>query len=304
MASSYTSLLKFNQPALGDAGWGTSINNGFTAMVEQAMTGVVTKAVTVAGPNTLGSIANGVSSEARNQFIVLTGTLASPASLTVPAGAADNYKLYFVKNTASDAVTITAGGTGVVVPAGKSMILRVTGTDVEETIGHISGTPTAATASFGTNTTQLATTAFVQAALQALHPVGSIYINATNATNPGTLLGFGTWVAFGAGRVPVGFDSTNVLFDTAEETGGSADAVVVSHTHTITDPGHSHTTTIPTSAVGNSAQSLYSTNSAGTSSTITSSTATTGISVNTAGSSGTNANYQPYITVYMWKRTA
>jgi hypothetical protein len=304
MASSYTSLLKFNQPALGDAGWGTSINNGFTAMVEQAMTGVVTKAVTVAGPNTLGSIANGVSSEARNQFIVLTGTLASPASLTVPAGATDNYKLYFVKNTASDAVTITAGGTGVVVPAGKSMILRVTGTDVEETIGHISGTPTAATASFGTNTTQLATTAFVQAALQALHPVGSIYINATNATNPGTLLGFGTWVAFGAGRVPVGFDSTNVLFDTAEETGGSADAVVVSHTHTITDPGHSHTTTIPTSAVGNSAQSLYSTNSAGTSSTITSSTATTGISVNTAGSSGTNANYQPYITVYMWKRTA
>jgi hypothetical protein len=304
MASSYTSLLKFNQPALGDAGWGTSINNGFTAMAEQAMTGVVTKAVTVAGPNTLGSIANGVSSEARNQFIVLTGTLASPASLTVPAGATDNYKLYFVKNTASDAVTITAGGTGVIVPAGKSMILRVTGTDVEETIGHISGTPTAATASFGTNTTQLATTAFVQAALQALHPVGSIYINATNATNPGTLLGFGTWVAFGAGRVPVGFDSTNVLFDTAEETGGSADAVVVSHTHTITDPGHSHTTTIPTSAVGNSAQSLYSTNSAGTSSTITSSTATTGISVNTAGSSGTNANYQPYITVYMWKRTA
>jgi hypothetical protein len=304
MASSYTSLLKFNQPALGDAGWGTSINNGFTAMVEQAMTGVVTKAVTVAGPNTLGSIANGVSSEARNQFIVLTGTLASPASLTVPAGATDNYKLYFVKNTASDAVTITAGGTGVVVPAGKSMILRVTGTDVEETIGHISGTPTAATASFGTNTAQLATTAFVQAALQALHPVGSIYINATNATNPGTLLGFGTWVAFGAGRVPVGFDSTNVLFDTAEETGGSADAVVVSHTHTITDPGHSHTTTIPTSAVGNSRQALYSTDSSGTSTTIASSTATTGISVNTAGSSGTNANYQPYITVYMWKRTA
>ncbi len=136
MASSYTSLLKFNQPALGDAGWGTSINNGFTAMAEQAMTGVVTKAVTVAGPNTLGSIANGVSSEARNQFIVLTGTLASPASLTVPAGATDNYKLYFVKNTASDAVTITAGGTGVVVPAGKSMILRVTGTDVEEAMTH------------------------------------------------------------------------------------------------------------------------------------------------------------------------
>jgi microcystin-dependent protein len=142
------------------------------------------------------------------------------------------------------------------------------------------------------------------AILQLLYPVGSVYLNATNATNPGTLLGFGTWVAFGAGRVPVGFDSTNVLFDTAEETGGSADAVVVSHTHTITDPGHSHTTTIPTSATGNSRQALYSTDNAGTTATITSSTATTGISVNTTGSSGTNANYQPYITVYMWKRTA
>ena len=75
------------------------------------------------------------------------------------------------------------------------------------------GTPAAPTAASGTSTTQLATTAFVQVALQALHPVGSIYINATNSTNPGTLLGFGTWAAFGAGRVPVGFDSTNTLFD-------------------------------------------------------------------------------------------
>jgi hypothetical protein len=75
-----------------------------------------------------------------------------------------------------------------------------------------------------------------------LFPVGSIYTNATNATNPGTLLGFGTWTAFGAGRVAVGFDAGNVLFDTAEETGGSADAIVVSHTHTATstDSGHTH----------------------------------------------------------------
>jgi hypothetical protein len=67
-----------------------------------------------------------------------------------------------------------------------------------------------------------------------LFPVGSIYTNATNATNPGTLLGFGTWTAFGAGRVMVGFDAGNALFDTAEETGGSADAITVSHTHTAT----------------------------------------------------------------------
>ncbi len=307
MASSYTSLLKFNKPALGDAGWGTSVNAGFTDMVEQSLTGAVNVAVTSGGTTTVPAIADGVSSDARNQFITITGSLTSVQTATVqlPVGTSTNFKLYFVKNSAGGTVTVTtATGTNVAVPNGASMILRVTNAGVEETISHLSGTPTAATASSGTNTTQLATTAFVQAALQALHPVGSIYINATNSTNPGTLLGFGTWVAFGAGRVPVGFDSGNPLFDAAEETGGSADAIVVSHTHTITDPGHSHTTTIPTSATGNSRQALYSTDNAGTTATITSSTATTGISVNTAGSSGTNANYQPYITVYMWKRTA
>jgi hypothetical protein len=187
-----------------------------------------------------------------------------------------------------------------------------------------SGTPslptgtTAVTQGSGNNTTAVATTAFVQAAatavLQLLHPVGSVYINATNSTNPGTLLGFGTWSAFGAGRVPVGFNAADPLFDTAEETGGSKDAIVVSHTHTatVTDPGHFHTTNIGkfdnltadnftagrnTLEDGNfpSGTKAYDTNSK-----------TTGISVSnsTAGSSGTNANLQPYITVFMWKRTA
>jgi hypothetical protein len=137
------------------------------------------------------------------------------------------------------------------------------------------------------------------------YPVGSIYTNATDATNPGTLLGFGTWTAFGAGRVPVGFDAGNALFDAAEETGGSADAITVSHTHTatVTDPGHTHTS----NANVNNAQNL----SGGPSTTLSRQTATidpafTGISVaiSTTGSSGTDANYQPYITVYMWKRTA
>ncbi len=56
----------------------------------------------------------------------------------------------------------------------------------------VTGTATGVTATFGDSTTKFATTAFVQAALAAAYPVGSIYINATNSTNPGTLLGFGT----------------------------------------------------------------------------------------------------------------
>jgi len=176
------------------------------------------------------------------------------------------------------------------------------------------GTPTLPTGTIGVtqsaanSSTALATTAFVQAALSALYPVGAIYINATSSTNPATSLGFGTWTAFGAGRVMVGFDSGNALFDTAEETGGSADAIVPSHTHTatstVTDPTHNHSYTQP--SPGSLVANINGTGAGAVSGTTGS--ASTGItvatSVSTTGVSVTNTNYQPYITVYMWKRTA
>jgi len=207
---------------------------------------------------------------------------------------------------------LIVGATGIMLEGGSAAGIHVTNSSIVNIYGNIqsptfTGTPITPTAASGTNTTQVASTAFVQAAVRALYPVGSIYINATNSTNPGTLLGFGTWTAFGAGRVPVGFNASNTLFDTAEETGGSADAIVVSHTHTattsITDPGHAHNITAAVTGGGSNI-------SQGTSalSTYTTTTATTGITAATtvasSGSSGTNANYQPYITVYMWKRTA
>ena len=164
----------------------------------------------------------------------------------------------------------------------------------------LTGTPTAPTATLGTSNTQLATTAFVQANVSGAYPVGSIYINASVATNPATLFGFGTWESFGAGRVLVGLNSGDTSFDTLGETGGSKDAVVVSHTHSVTDPGHLH-------AGGRTAFLNNGIASGGNDTTSTpgnTGTATTGISINSTGSSGTNANLQPYITVYMWKRTA
>ena len=175
------------------------------------------------------------------------------------------------------------------------------------------GTPTlptgtiAVTQSPGNSGTALSTTAFVQAAIALLYPVGSIYINATSSTNPGTLLGFGTWTAFGAGRVPVGFDSGNALFDAAEETGGAADAALVTHTHTatstVTDPTHFHSTPTGAGAAygqpgGAAAASASTTGAASTGITVATTTAAPAGAV-----SATNANYQPYITVYMWKRT-
>ena len=189
---------------------------------------------------------------------------------------------------------------------------------------------TGVTQSAGNNSTALSTTAYTDAAItavkSALFPVGAIY-TAIVSTNPGTLLGFGTWSAFGAGRVMVGFDSGNALFDTAEETGGSADAITVSHTHTatstVTDAGHTHglmgadntgSSRGLSESQNRNVQGGDNTTNRGYKTTAPTGgenfveTKTTGVTVATTnsstGSSGTNANYQPYITVYMWKRTA
>ena len=163
------------------------------------------------------------------------------------------------------------------------------------------GNPTAATQLFGNSSSRLATTEFVQLALASMYPVGSIYISIL-PTNPNTLFGFGTWVAFAAGRTLVGLDSSDSLFDVVEETGGSKDAVVVSHTHTVTDPGHNH-------IYGKGqVQNIYGGGAGGGVAYLTTNTdtttSTTGITIDSTGVSGTNANIQPYITVYMWKRTA
>ena len=171
----------------------------------------------------------------------------------------------------------------------------------------------------------IATAVATKLDITSLYPVGSIYINASDSTNPASLFGFGTWAVFGAGRVLVSLNSSNALFDAAEETGGSYDATLVAHTHTyssttggggshthsINDPGHVHS--YPYGPV------VGPSNTGGSSTTgpISTDAAVTGISINgvgdhthsvsgttaSSGSSATNANIQPYITVYMWKRT-
>ena len=153
----------------------------------------------------------------------------------------------------------------------------------------LTGTPTAPTADVATDTTQIATTAFVKAAAALLYPVGSIYSNAAVATNPGTLLGFGTWTAFGAGRVMVGLDADDEDFDTVEETGGAK-----THTLTISEmPAHTHTYVED-----------YSTNAYGPNSTGIIKDGTRSKNTGSTGGDTAHNNLQPYIVVYMWKRTA
>ena len=124
----------------------------------------------------------------------------------------------------------------------------------------------------------------------ALYPVGSIYTNATDATNPATLIGFGTWEAFGAGKVPVGIDASDTDFDTAGETGGAK-------THTLTEseiPSHTHTLPI---------QGIYQIFGGGGGYRTRYEPGGTTTTASTGGGQSHN-NLQPYIVVYMWKRTA
>lgn len=149
----------------------------------------------------------------------------------------------------------------------------------------------------GIGTAQLADNAVTSAKLDgdAIYPVGSVYINATNSTNPSTLLGFGTWVAFGAGRVPVGIDSGDTDFDTAEETGGAK-----THTLTVSEiPSHVHGSEL-VSLNDDEGRETFSNNRLEN----VAERATFEGDTDPTGGGDSHNNLQPYIVVYMWKRTA
>jgi hypothetical protein len=129
----------------------------------------------------------------------------------------------------------------------------------------------------------------------SMWPVGSIYINANTNTNPATLLGFGTWQRFGQGKVLVSQDSTDADFDTAGETGGEkehqlTEAEMPSHNHPYTDIYLSYI-----SQSGNN-YNISSGESYGR--------YTTDKTTGSTGGDQPHNNLQPYITVYMWVRTA
>jgi hypothetical protein len=122
-----------------------------------------------------------------------------------------------------------------------------------------------------------------------MYPVGHIMIT-ENSNNPSTYLGVGTWAAYGTGRTLVGIDTSQTEFNTLAKTGGT-------NTVTLTEaqmPIHSHPITTYTNDGGPN----------GVSRSYTGGLSNTNYSTGNAGSGQAHNNLQPYVAVYMWKRTA
>lgn len=151
------------------------------------------------------------------------------------------------------------------------------------------------------------------------HPVGSLYFNATDSTNPGTLLGFGTWEAFGAGRVLVGKASAGT-FSTAGATGGAethtlSAAELASHSHNVSGTSNRRamvfdstnitsvrlTSQVAYPGAGTSYKYMGTNNFADGANPVSADMIS---ATQTAGSGSAHNNLQPYIVVYIWKRTA
>jgi hypothetical protein len=205
MASTYSPSLRLELIGDGDQSgiWGQTTNNNLGALLEQAVSGVIT--ITMTDANYTMSNFNGVVDEARNQVLIVTGTLTATRNLIAPLVE----KTYVVQNNTTGSQSIQligSSGLGVTIPNGIAAYVYSDGTNFYNAIsgsvgnyrvngnltvtgtaaitgattlsstlavtgatslstGSISGVMTALTATAGTNTTQIATTAFVTGAI-------------------------------------------------------------------------------------------------------------------------------------------
>ncbi len=172
---------------------------------------------------------------------------------------------------------------------------------------HLDTDPTLAGKHDGKVPSQKAVKAYVDS--REAFPVGAVFIGVV-ATNPATLLGYGTWAAFGAGRVLVGRDAGDADFDTVEETGGAKTKAISAHAGSAVADHADHNHHFTPNVTGTT-NTFNGTGAAAAVVSLNNNTSTTAGSNATLGHNVTQPNnhtdlnvVQPYIVVYMWKRTA
>jgi hypothetical protein len=249
MASTFSPSLRLELIGDGDQSgiWGQTTNNNLGTLVEQAVAGVIT--VNIADANYTLTNFNGVSDEARNAVITITGTLSQQRNIIAPL--AD--KVFTFRNSTTGGFSIQvigSSGTGVVIPNGATTSIYCDGTNflplntgaagnfsvsgnlsvagttsltgalsgstasfsgaVNSTNSVLSGTPTAPTAAGGTNTTQIATTAFVTGAIGALGTMSTQNANAVAITG-GSITGITDLAVADGGTGSSSLAANNVL---------------------------------------------------------------------------------------------
>ncbi len=136
MPSSYSTNLKIELIATGEQSgtWGVTANNNMGTLIEEAICGVGSVAMTDA--NTTLSIANGVTSTARNVVLSVSGALTATRNLVVPS----INKTYIVYNNTSGGQSIvvkTSSGTGITIPNGQKRMLFGDSTDFYDAISSV-----------------------------------------------------------------------------------------------------------------------------------------------------------------------
>jgi microcystin-dependent protein len=364
MASSYTTSLKIQEIGNGEQSgvWGTTTNTNWT-LIEQAVAGVQT--ITMANSNYTLTNLNGVSDEARNMVLVVQGTNSGIYQIVAPL---NQPKMYVVSNQTSGGYAITIGassGSVITIPNGVTAQVYTDGTNfysaqtgsagnfnVNGTLtasgvtdtGSLSaaslsvsgtstftGIPSGPTATTGTNTTQLATTAFVNSSIAANPSVltGSLLMWPTASAPSGYLNCDGSAVSrttysalyavvgttFGTGdgsttfnlpnyqdRMPIG---KGTIAASIGATGGSATTTISQAnlpnvSFPVTDPGHQHNTSVTGSLLfPATGATTISYGGPGTypATRFTMDNNTTGITVNSGGSGTAATTISPYLGI-------
>lgn len=264
------------------AGTGVTVPNGKKVMVYVDGTNVVEAFNNIPAGTTVtgeGTVVNTTATQTLTNKTLTSPTLTTPNLGTPASGDLSNCTGLPLNTGVTGVLPIANGGTGQSTAADSLNALLPTQT----------GNAGKALLTDGTNPYWGA--AFVTGMIMmwsgtiATIPSGWVLCDGTNGT-PDLRNRF----IIGANADTTG-ESTTSVTGTATKSGGSKDAIVVEHTHTINDPGHDHSYQISTIAADT--QSGQNTRPRALSNQTTG-ISTTGITINPTGSSGTNANLPPY----------
>lgn len=270
MPSSFTTNKGLEKPANGEYvdTWNVPVNADMDIL--DAALGGVTNLNATSGSVLL------TDTQYRRLILNITGTLVGNVTYTIPSGIGGQW---IVRNATSGAFTVTissgGGGTNLAITQGAIDTVYSDGTNIR-TSKTVVSIPSGLISMWSGSIASI--------------PSGWLLCDGTNGT-PDL-----------RNRFVVGAGSTYAV----NATGGSADAIVVSHTHTatVTDPGHTHTTTFNGSGLGHSQGGggnplTFVPQFNNVTGNYTSASNTTGITVanSTTGSSGTNANLPPYFAL-------